>query len=73
MSLLLRLVNSGTLPNGQSAVPMRDGALTIGRGEENDLALPDPDRLLSKRHCVLEEQNGDYVIIDISTNGTFLN
>ncbi|MEJ8472481.1 type VI secretion system-associated FHA domain protein TagH [Roseibium algae] len=73
MSLLVRFMNSGTLPNGQSTVPMRDGALTIGRGEGNDLALPDPDRLLSKRHCVLEEQNGDYVIIDISTNGTFLN
>jgi type VI secretion system FHA domain protein len=47
--------------------------LTIGRGEENDLSLPDPDRLLSKRHCVLEERNGDYFIIDTSTNGTFLN
>ena len=52
---------------------MVGGSLTVGRGEENDLALPDPDRLISKRHCVLEERGGDYVIIDISTNGTFLN
>ena len=73
MALSLKLMNSGTLPGGQSRVVMVDGALTIGRGEENDLALPDPDRTLSKRHCVLEERNGDYVLIDISTNGTFLN
>ncbi|MBD8891286.1 type VI secretion system-associated FHA domain protein TagH [Roseibium litorale] len=73
MSLTLRLMNSGTLPNGMSSVPMKDGVLTIGRGEENDLSLPDPDRLLSKRHCVIEERAGDFVIIDFSTNGTFLN
>lgn len=71
--MLLRFQNSGALPGGQSLVEMAGGTLTIGRGEENDLALPDPDRTLSKRHCVLEERNGDYVIVDISTNGTFLN
>ena len=73
MALTLRLMTSGTLPNGRNTVDMVNGALTIGRGEENDLALPDPERQLSKRHCVLEERNGDYVLIDISTNGTFLN
>lgn len=73
MNLVLRALNSGTLPNNQNEVAMKDGVLTIGRGEENDLSLPDPDRLLSKRHCVLEERNGDYVIIDTSTNGTYLN
>lgn len=73
MGLKLRLISSGTLPNGHATIEMQNGALTIGRGEENDLSLPDPDRQLSKRHCVLEERNGDYVIIDISTNGTFLN
>ncbi|NSX53689.1 type VI secretion system-associated FHA domain protein TagH [Parasulfitobacter algicola] len=73
MSLLLRFQNSGALPGGQSSVEMMGGTLTIGRGEENDLVLPDPDRTLSKRHCVLEKRNGDYVILDISTNGTFLN
>ena len=73
MSLVLQIMNSGTLPNGRSTIPMSNGVLTVGRGDENDLPLPDPDRQLSKRHCVLEERNGDYVIIDVSTNGTFLN
>jgi len=47
--------------------------LTIGRGPENDLVLPDPDRLISKRHCVIEDHNGNVVVVDLSTNGTFLN
>ena len=70
---MLRFQNSGALPGGQTSIKMVGGTLTIGRGEENDLSLPDPERTLSKRHCVLEERDGDYVIIDISTNGTFLN
>lgn len=73
MTLTLRFQNSGALPDGGAPIEMVGGTLTIGRGEENDLSLPDPERTLSKRHCVLEERSGDYVIIDISTNGTFLN
>ncbi|MTH98018.1 type VI secretion system-associated FHA domain protein TagH [Roseibium sp. RKSG952] len=73
MRLVLHLLSSGSLPGGLSCIQMQDGALTIGRGEENDLSLPDPDRVLSKRHCAVEERNGDYVLIDVSTNGTFLN
>ena len=73
MTLRLRFQNSGALPGGQESVEMVDGTLTIGRGEENDLTLPDPDRMLSKRHCMVEDHSGNYVVVDISTNGTFLN
>lgn len=48
-------------------------SLTIGRGAENDLCLPDPDRTLSKRHCAIEDHNGNVIVVDFSTNGTFLN
>ncbi|MEM9370928.1 MAG: type VI secretion system-associated FHA domain protein TagH [Pseudomonadota bacterium] len=73
MSLTLKFQNSGALPGASDTVPMIGGVLTIGRGDDNDLVLPDPDRTLSKRHCVLEERGTDYIITDISTNGTFLN
>lgn len=52
---------------------MQGGSLTVGRGPANDLVLPDPDRLLSKNHFVIEDHNGNVVIVDLSTNGTFLN
>ena len=52
---------------------MRGGSLTAGRGEANDLVLPDPDRMLSKNHFVIEDHNGNVVVVDLSTNGTFLN
>ncbi|WP_371685629.1 type VI secretion system-associated FHA domain protein TagH [Tropicimonas sp. IMCC6043] len=52
---------------------MVGNSLTIGRGNNNDLVLPDPDRVISSNHCAIEDQNGNVVVIDLSTNGTFLN
>lgn len=46
---------------------------TIGRDQKNDWVLPDPDRFLSKRHCVLSFGATGWQIVDTSTNGTFLN
>ena len=73
MPLSLRLQPPNTLPDGQTVIAMAGDSLTIGRGEENDLVLVDPERTLSNRHCIVEHRSGDYVITDISTNGTFLN
>jgi type VI secretion system protein ImpI/type VI secretion system protein len=71
--LTLRFQSTGPMPGAAEPVAMRGANLTIGRGEENDLVLPDPDRTISKRHCVLERHGPDVVVIDLSTNGTFLN
>jgi len=49
------------------------GDIAIGRGTESDWALSDPDRVLSKRHCVLEYRGGGWQVRDTSTNGTFVN
>jgi type VI secretion system protein ImpI len=49
------------------------GEFSIGRGPENDWVLPDPERHLSKRHCVLAFRSGAWQLADTSTNGTFLN
>ncbi|WP_419897429.1 type VI secretion system-associated FHA domain protein TagH [Roseomonas sp. USHLN139] len=59
-----------------SAVPetrQARGDFSIGRGAGNDWVLADPDRVLSKRHCVLEFRAGGWQIRDLSTNGCFLN
>lgn len=73
MPVTLKFQSSGTIPGNAQPVRMQGGSLTVGRGEANDLVLPDPDRLLSKSHCVIEDHNGNVVIVDLSTNGTFLN
>src|SRR5260370_26500962 len=49
------------------------GEFSIGRGAENDWVLPDPERFLGRRHCVLAYRSGGWQIADLSQNGTFLN
>ena len=49
------------------------GELSIGRGPQSDWVLPDPERVLSKRHCVVTFLNGSWLVTDTSANGTFLN
>lgn len=73
MPVTLRFQSTGTIPGSGAPVRMSGPSLSIGRGENNDVTLPDPDRLVSKTHCVIEERGGKVVIIDYSTNGTFLN
>ncbi|QDY70919.1 type VI secretion system-associated FHA domain protein TagH [Qingshengfaniella alkalisoli] len=73
MTVELRFQSTGSVPGAGEPVSMRGTSLTIGRGDDNDLVLPDPDRMISKNHCVVEDHNGNIVVIDLSTNGTFLN
>jgi type VI secretion system FHA domain protein len=49
------------------------GEFSSGRGPENDWVLPDPERGLSKCHCVFAYRSGGWQVADLSTNGSFLN
>jgi type VI secretion system protein len=60
------------LPGGTQRVEVR-GRLTIGRGADNDLVLPDPERQLSKNHCLIQFDGRSYTLTDTSTNGVYLN
>lgn len=73
MAVTLRFQSSGRIPGRADLIRMRGRSMTLGRAPENDVVLPDPDQLISKRHCVLEDQGGRLVVLDLSTNGTFLN
>ena len=42
----------------------------MGRGEKNDLVVP--DQSVSRTHASIEYQGGKFILIDRSTNGTFL-
>ena len=52
---------------------VRGGEFSIGRGQDNEWVIPDPERHLSKRHCRLVYSVGDWQLHDLSANGTFLN
>ncbi len=74
MPVVVRFQSTGAVPGDGSPIVMRGPSLTLGRGQENDIVLPDPDKLISKRHCAIEDQgDGNVVVVDLSTNGTFLN
>jgi predicted component of type VI protein secretion system len=46
---------------------------SIGRAADNDWVLPDPDRLLSNHHAQIEVDGTELRIVDLSTNGIFVN
>lgn len=52
---------------------LASGTLSIGRAAGNDWVLSDPDRHLSKTHCVISIEGGRPVLTDLSTNGVFIN
>jgi type VI secretion system FHA domain protein len=45
----------------------------IGRAQDNDWILPDPDRYVSSHHCKVDFQAGRWMLEDTSTNGVFIN
>lgn len=49
------------------------GIVIIGRGADCDWTLPDPHRLLSKRHCRMSLEPGGWQVTDLSSNGMTLN
>src|SRR3954468_21913650 len=51
---------------------LTSGHLSVGRMPDNDWVLPDPERLLSRQHCLIENRNGAWMLTDTSTNGVYL-
>ncbi|HEU4654261.1 MAG TPA: type VI secretion system-associated FHA domain protein TagH [Steroidobacteraceae bacterium] len=45
----------------------------IGRAQDNDWILPDPDRYVSSHHAKVSFRAGEWVLEDTSTNGVFIN
>jgi len=48
----------------------RDTHINMGRGDENDLVVK--GNLISRIHARIEKRRGRFILIDQSTNGTFL-
>jgi pSer/pThr/pTyr-binding forkhead associated (FHA) protein len=59
--------------NGRTQVELAGDRATVGKGDENDIVLPD-DATVSRLHAVLERFPAGWCVTDLgSSNGTFLN
>lgn len=61
-----------TLRLGDQAWVMEDGraTLSIGRDAHNDIAVA--NRMASRQHARIEHRRDKFVLVDVSTNGTFV-
>lgn len=68
----LRLFRESDPFNAIDSRELRSGKLVIGRGDDVDWRIEDPERTLSRRHCALAIEGSALVLRDTSTNGVFL-
>jgi type VI secretion system protein ImpI len=75
MALTLKIENHSSLPDGGPLSFTLNGqrSADIGRDQHLDWSLPDPQRFISGKHCEIKYHSGEYMLIDVSTNGTFVN
>ena len=74
MALRLRVVSEHSTRLGSKATKVfgvHGG--TIGRAADNEWILPDPERYLSGKHARVDFRAGNYVLVDTSSNGTYVN
>jgi len=66
--LLIRVVSLKGRPTGpEMTARFGEAGGTIGRGDNNTLVLPDPERFISRTHATISFQAGGFIITD---NGT---
>jgi type VI secretion system protein len=74
MALRLRVVSEHSSRLGeQSTKVFGVHGGTIGRATDNEWILPDPERYLSGKHARVDFRAGTYVLVDTSSNGTYVN
>ena len=61
-------------PDGnQYTIRLEQDGITVGRSNGNDIVLPNPEKTISRQHCVLEyDANAWWVVDKSSANGTFV-
>lgn len=74
MSCTLTIENVASLTSGDPVVmALNEHGLSIGRAAHADWTLPDQRNFISSLHCDVDFVDGQYVLTDRSTNGTFVN
>jgi type VI secretion system FHA domain protein len=74
MALRLRVVSEHASRLGeQSTKVFGVHGGTLGRSTDNEWILPDPERYLSGKHARVDFRAGTYILVDTSSNGTYVN
>jgi type VI secretion system protein len=74
MTLVLTITNVERLENGlPTRLRLDRHGAVIGRSPTADWSLPDPQHYVSSVHCEIDYRDSAYVLVDKSTNGTFVN
>jgi len=71
MSLRL-ILESGPGTQARREMRLAEGSLSIGRGADCDWQIDDPQMFVSRRHCVIMAQGGQFSVTDESRGGLFL-
>jgi hypothetical protein len=68
--LLVRLTRGGVV---ETETRLEQGDLRVGRASDNEIALKDPDRTLSRHHAELRHEGDHWVYLDLnSANGSWV-
>ena len=71
MTLILRIETSPS-PQSRTEYHYEGGVLVIGRGEDADWRLNDPDNFISRSHVRVSMDGDDYIATDSSRSGLFV-
>lgn len=71
MSLRL-VIESGPTPQAVTERVFDGGRLVIGRGDDADWRIEDPDMFISRRHAILAEDGGQVTVTDASSGGLYV-
>ena len=71
MSLRL-VIEAAPRPQAVTEMVFDGGRLSIGRSDDADWQLDDPEMFVSRRHCVLSDEDGRVMVTDASSGGLFI-
>ena len=72
MTIAQLILESSPAPQTRMSYPLSNNSVVIGRGDDADWQLDDPDMYLSRKHCVIAFSNGQLTATDASRGGTFI-
>jgi type VI secretion system FHA domain protein len=73
MSLILKVISFKNKPFTETIEVSIDNSGTIGRSDDNTLALPDAEKFVSRHHANIKSENGYYYLTDTSLGGVYIN